>query len=162
MVRTIYQGVFKLNCQPFKTQNDFTYLAATTYGDDEDDELFNIENCSDNGFIMTGYAKSYGAISEDVFLIKLDSTVFGAQSVVGVPSNTPSFTKDVYYNNNTIYFENNNLMQIDISIYNIVGDLVQQSISTSGSCKVTEHPQGIYFAVIRKENSFKKLKFIIH
>jgi len=162
MVRKIYQGVFKLNCQPFKTQNDFTYLAATTYGDDEDDELFNIENCSDNGFIMTGYAKSYGAISEDVFLIKLDSTVFGAQSVVGVPSNTPSFMKDVYYNNNTIYFENNNLMQIDISIYNIVCDLVQQSISTSGSCKVTEHPQGIYFAVIRKENSFKKLKFIIH
>ncbi len=162
MTRKIYQGVFKLNCQPFKTQNDFIYQAATTYGDDGDDELFNIENCSDNGFIMTGYTKSFDAISEDVFLIKLDSTVFGAQSIVGIEENTTSLNRDVYFHNRTLYFKNNDQTQIEINIYNTVGAIVQQSKSSLSSCNIMEHPPGIYFAVLRKENSFKKLKFIIH
>ncbi|MBK7309714.1 MAG: T9SS type A sorting domain-containing protein [Sphingobacteriaceae bacterium] len=161
MVRKVNQPLYKFNCQPFKTLPDFTYLAATTYGDFDDDEIFNIEMCSDNGYILTGSCKSYDAILEDVYLIKLDSTIYGAQSIVGIKENTnTSYEIEFYYYKNKLYFHNSTLEETTISIYNVTGQLIKEGNTNNASFDPQIQKSGIYFAILKQGARSKKLKFI--
>jgi hypothetical protein len=45
---------------------------AKTYGGISDDGAFSVQQTYDGGYIVAGYTRSFGAISEDVFLIKID------------------------------------------------------------------------------------------
>jgi predicted secreted protein len=45
----------------------------TTYGGDEDDYGYSVQQTSDGGFIIAGWTYSYGAGGADVYLIKADS-----------------------------------------------------------------------------------------
>lgn len=44
-----------------------------TYGGNEDDNGWSVKETNDNGFIITGFTKSYGAINNDIFLLKVDN-----------------------------------------------------------------------------------------
>lgn len=44
-----------------------------TYGGNEDDNGWSVKETNDNGFIITGFTKSYGAINNDILLLKVDN-----------------------------------------------------------------------------------------
>jgi hypothetical protein len=45
---------------------------AKTYGGISDDGAFSVQQTYDGGYIVAGYTRSFGAVGEDVFLIKID------------------------------------------------------------------------------------------
>jgi len=55
-----------------RTDADGELLWAKTYGGTDDDQAYSVQQCSDGGFIITGYTLSYGAGNEDVYLIRTD------------------------------------------------------------------------------------------
>ena len=44
-----------------------------TYGGAADDQAYSVDACSDGGYIMAGYTKSYGEGGKDVYVVKTDS-----------------------------------------------------------------------------------------
>ncbi len=44
-----------------------------TYGGKGDDNGWSVKKTNDNGFIITGFTKSFGAINNDIFLLKVDN-----------------------------------------------------------------------------------------
>lgn len=160
--RKINQNVFKLNCYILQAFDDFSYIASPTYGDFEDDELFNIESCSDNGYILCGYTKSYGASSEDIFVVKLDSNVLNAQSVIGLKENTRvSHSNRFYYHKNKLYFDDIPAYVSMISVFDINGKLVLEGVSKDGSFEIKPQCSGVYFATLKQGDQIEKLKFIV-
>jgi len=163
MSRKIFQGFFKLNSYVFKAINDFTYISSPTYGDVEDEELFNIENTSDDGYIMVGYTKSYQAVAEDIYVIKLDNSTLNSSSVIGIKENLQTIaTQEFYYNKNKLYFNNSTNAETIITIYNIMGESVSEGVTNNESFDINLQKQGVYFAVLKNGERFSKLKFIVH
>lgn len=160
-VRKINQTNYKLNIHPLLTIDDFTYLSATTYGDVEDEEVFNVESCSDNGYILTGYTKSYGSVAEDLYVVKLDSNILGSPSVIGVMENTyVSNYFEFYYYKNKLYFDNPNSEETSVSIFNIEGKLIRDGYTNGKYFDLQAPKPGIYFAILKQGPISKKLKFI--
>lgn len=52
-------------------QGDLTW--AKTYGGNSDDSAQSIKHTDDDGFIMTGYTRSFGAGALDIYLVKTDA-----------------------------------------------------------------------------------------
>lgn len=160
--RKIFQNVFKLNCYILKAQNDFNYISSPTYGDYEDDEIFNIEQTSDNGYILAGYTKSYGASSEDVFVIKLDSNVLSASSVIGIKENNNTSTNfNCFYFKNKIHFQNPSTKSTTISIYDISGQLIRNGNTSLDFFETQLKTPGIYFVIINQGEGSHVFKFIV-
>ena len=57
-----------------KTDTDGNKEWEKFLGGDETDYGFSVQQCSDNGFIITGYTQSYGAGMLDLWLIKTDNS----------------------------------------------------------------------------------------
>jgi len=161
MARKIDHGVFRLDFQPFLTLDNYTYVSSTTYGDLEDEESFEVSPCSDNGFIMVGYTKSYGIHNEDIFVVKLDSTLINSNNVIGV-TELPNSNKTIqcFYFNNYILFPNNNSNKFDLKIYDSSGILNFEGCFIGEAVDVHELKSGIYYAHIYTETKVTKFKFI--
>jgi len=56
-----------------KTDEQGNYLWAKTFGGNQDETAQSIKQTTDNGYILTGYTRSFGAGANDVFLVKTDS-----------------------------------------------------------------------------------------
>ena len=56
-----------------KTDANGDILWTQSYGGDDYDWAYSVQQTSDNGYIMTGFTESYGAGGYDVYLIKTDS-----------------------------------------------------------------------------------------
>jgi hypothetical protein len=159
--RKIQQVNYKLNIFALVMIDNFTYLNANTFGGSEDEEIFNIEHCSDNGYIMTGYTKSYGAGSEDVFIIKLDSNIANPQSVIGINEiNSDLPDQEFYSYRNKLYFRNPMHLETTISVYNISGQIVISGQTNEMSFDPKIKEPGIYFAIMKQGTQSNKLKFI--
>ncbi len=63
------------------------YMFGTSFGESEDEELFGTTNTSDKGYIGVGYTKSYGAILEDIYVIKYDSMFNFGGELIGIKEN---------------------------------------------------------------------------
>lgn len=55
-----------------KTEDDGTKMWEKTFGGGEDDVGWAIQETEDNGFICTGYTKSFSAKNQDIWLLKTD------------------------------------------------------------------------------------------
>jgi hypothetical protein len=76
-----------------KTDADGDTLWTRTYGGDDDDVGYAVQQTSDGGFIIAGVTESYGAGSADVYLIKTDS--LGNVAVAepkGSPTHAPALS----------------------------------------------------------------------
>lgn len=163
LARKIDHGIFKLDYQPFLIDNNFNYIASTTVGDMEDEESYNIESTSDNGFIMVGYTKSYGSPLEDVFVLKMDSTIFNTQSLVGIKDiDEPTDDFVLYHNDNTIFFTNKNNDLTEIRIYDINGKLQENAKLTGQNLILKTNKPGVYFCTLFQGNRIRKLKFVLN
>lgn len=160
--RKISQNAFKLNCYILKAQYNFSYISSPTYGDSEDDELFNIENTSDDGYILVGYTKSYGASTEDVFVVKLDNNTLNSPSVIGFNENIISNPiSTFYFYDYFLHFNNNDNSKTEVTIFDLLGHQVFEASTIGTNLSLSSLQSGIYFAILNKNNSIQKLKFII-
>ncbi len=56
-----------------KTDANGNISWAKTYGGTDIDYAFSVQKTSDNGYILAGYTRSFGAGLDDIFLIKMDA-----------------------------------------------------------------------------------------
>jgi hypothetical protein len=59
----------------FKTDQDGNMIWDVTFGGSEEDLAYSLQNTNDDGFVLAGYTKSYGAGNKDAYLIRLGSEV---------------------------------------------------------------------------------------
>jgi hypothetical protein len=87
-LRSVPVPSFKMDGNIFLTVIFGYYYKANSFVGPEDEILYSIEGTSDGGYVCTGSTLSFGSIGEDVFMIKLDSTVITYSNVVGVKENS--------------------------------------------------------------------------
>lgn len=87
-LRSVPVPNFKMDGNIFLTVILGYYYKANSFVGPEDEILHSIEGTSDGGYVCTGSTLSFGSIGEDVFMIKLDSTVITYSNVVGVKDNS--------------------------------------------------------------------------
>ncbi len=76
-------GEGKLEAGFYIFQNN-NFLSGATYGSPGDDVIYSCKRTKDKGLITVGYTTGFNAIQEDVFIVKLDSTLQGCNNVVGI------------------------------------------------------------------------------
>ena len=109
---------------------------------------------------MIGNTLSYGAISNDVFVLKLDSLILNSNNIVSVNDNKSiKNKKNIFYNNNIINFENSNSENIYFQIFNYAGNIVQEGLTSSNNINLSLNlTDGLYLININKIGFLKFMK----
>lgn len=157
-----YGTDYGIDLQPYLMDQNYIFNNATTYGGYGIDEAFDVIATSDNGFLMVGYSKGYGLISEDVYMVKLDATLLNAPIIVGEKENieTSKFVEKIFYSEGYIYFKNSDIENNVYEILNSQGQMVQTGILKGEALKLNQElSSDIYFLkVMNSKNS--GIKFI--
>jgi hypothetical protein len=61
------------NMRLIKTDINGDTLWTRNYGGNNEDRAFDVAICPDNGYILTGFTKSYGAGGKDLYIVKTDA-----------------------------------------------------------------------------------------
>jgi len=146
-----YQDVFLI-----KTDSLGDALWTGTYGTDSLDNVGCVRQTSDGGYIVTGYTYYNG--NSDLYLIKLKPEESGVEKKINAglfhlsPANPNPFTSET-----TVRYELGKAVNVDISVYNMLGQRVRDlysgrqasgvySVSWDGSGNSGEKSSsGIYF-----------------
>jgi|GEM_PF-2724524 len=136
-------------------------LWTTYFGGSEQIWPYDIKQCADNGFVITGVSEILGKITP--FLIKTDST--GDISNVGINNNATTDRIRVYPNpaNEHVVFESTKIKSGLISVSDIYGRAVAQ-IPLTGEKTVwdaREMQPGIYLFTFGNEKSTNSGKIVI-
>lgn len=127
------------------------FITGTSYGSDEDDVIFSCKRTSDKGLIAVGYTKGFfGTFQEDVFIVKLDSTLFGAVKVVDVQDFNKTSVCKIYptVTSDKIFIElTKNYSFSELFIQDTQGRTLfyQQALNTKETIDVSTFEEGIYF-----------------
>lgn len=162
-----YEAPINSKVEPlFMDVNGMWPSIFNTYGSLDNDNIVDISNTKGKGYIAVGSTNGFGSQLTDVFLVKLDSTLFGSQKIVGIKENKvetlsvevyPTVTKDfVYVNNST------KLNSLDISVISITGSLIftVRQDEKSNRLDLTQVPDGLYFVQISSPNQQRTFKVI--
>jgi hypothetical protein len=76
--------VFKRNPKNLLLDANGIYYTGNAFGSYEDEELTDLSNATDKGFIGIGYTRGFGAADQDVFVVKYDSTAFYGGNLIGI------------------------------------------------------------------------------
>jgi hypothetical protein len=102
-------------------------ITAVTYGSPEDDYIFSIKRTADKGLVGVGYTLGFNALQEDVFIVKLDSTLQFANNVVSVNEIENKISFRVFPNpaSDYLYLESDTkLNDGELNIFDLQGRLV--------------------------------------
>ncbi len=99
-LRSVPVPSFKMDGNIFLTVILGYYYKANSFCGPEDEILHSIEGTLDGGFVCLGSTLSFNSIGEDVFMIKLDSTVITYSNVVGVKENLKTQKPSILYEDN--------------------------------------------------------------
>lgn len=83
----------------FIADNAGYFIYNTTFGAADNEEVFSISECSDNGYIMCGYTNGFNAEFNDVYIVKTDSAGGGAPFTISVNETANSLDKLTIYPN---------------------------------------------------------------
>jgi len=118
--------------------NTSGYVTWTrTYGGGGDDGGLSVQQTSDGGYIVAGYTESYGSGGADVYLIKLKPEGSGIEEKITTdlfslsPADPNPFTTET-----TVQYELPKETDIDISVYNMLGQKVRDLYSGKQSSGV--------------------------
>lgn len=158
--RSVYNGTNSMDIQPKLITNNYTHIESTTYGGFNIEDAFKVINTSDNGFLMIGKTNSYDAISEDVFLLKLDSLLLNSNNIVSTKNHYELIKPTKLFKDNFfICFDNQNNELIQFKIHNASGQVVQIESTTYSKFQISESlPNGLYIVTSDKKGT---LKFIL-
>ncbi len=132
------------------------YIVGHSFGESEDEELYDLVKVSDGGFIGVGYTKSFGSILDDVFLVKYDSSFVYGGKIIGVqeinfnPSQNLLIYPTVIKEENPLCYIKCNNKPRYVNIYSVSDSRIIKSTETDEittnlySFSLGDLPKGIY------------------
>ncbi|GIV26264.1 MAG: hypothetical protein KatS3mg027_0078 [Bacteroidia bacterium] len=141
------------------------FLDGGTYGSSENDYLLSCRRTSDKGLVAVGYTTGFNAKQEDVFIVKLDSTLDNANNVVSVDIKEKKMSLNIYPNiaSDYIYIDLNKMANsISVMVFDMQGRKLKEwkIASTSEQLDISELEEGIYLIYVRVNNNVFTGKFI--
>jgi hypothetical protein len=123
-----------------KTDAEGNIIWEKTYGREGDDRFYSVIQTADGGYIMTGYTDSFGYGGTDMWILKTDENGTEIENPF-TPQITELFQNypNPFNPTTSISYTLNQAGQVELSIYNLNGQLVSTLINGSqdkGSHKV--------------------------
>lgn len=130
--------------------SDIWFTASNTYGSSEDDIIYSCKKTADNGLICVGYTMGFYALQEDVFIVKMDSSLLYSTNVVGVPSfGSNQTTYSVYptITNDYVTIKNPDHQPTTLTLYTLTGEVVMNKTfqEQSTTIDISDLSEGMYF-----------------
>lgn len=126
-LRDFYKVAFKKQGNIFSNSWDYYYpTIVNDFGGEEDEHLYCHEGTRDGGFICVGSTRSYNSLGEDVFIIKLDSSIINYSQIVGVKNDETFYRSPIIKikeNVVQIVSQKNNIPE-SIELVNIYGEVL--------------------------------------
>jgi len=158
--RSVNKPSFEMEAQPFHTDFNLNHIFSTTYVGNKDEEAYKVFNTKDNGFVMVGYTKSFNLVSEDVFFVKVDSTLLNSVNIVGLKELKQNKSPEkIYYFDNKLYFDNSYSKLLTYSIMNSQGKVLIESRTNGNVIQLNpDMATGVYVARIGDKPPIKFIK----
>ncbi|NQV19234.1 MAG: T9SS type A sorting domain-containing protein [Armatimonadetes bacterium] len=139
-----------------------------TYGGNSHESASSVQQTTDGGYIIVGYTNSYGAGQADFWLVRLDTEV----SMEVNPLNNLEYKISNYPNpfnpTTTISFSLQNNSNVELSVYNIKGQLVETLVNDykpAGEHSIVWNAEnqasGIYFYKLKAGEYSKTKKMLL-
>ncbi|MDZ4663941.1 MAG: T9SS type A sorting domain-containing protein [Bacteroidota bacterium] len=160
--------VFKRDPKHLILDANGIYYSGNAFGGDEDEELYDLQNTSDEGYVGVGYTKSFGSINEDLYIIKYDSAAYFGGDLIGI-SESNTIVKNKIKIFPTLITSDNPILNIQsdlefsISLIDIYGkELIQtaKKDSSTNSIDLKNLSAGIYFLKVDQGGKLACFKLI--
>lgn len=143
---------------------------VNTYGSTSDEEIFDICRTKDKGFIAVGYTNGFSlspndGFLNDVFLVKMDSTLFNSKNYVGVPTFAktsedlfiyPTITNELI----NISCEKSLLNNSTMYVTNMAGQKLEVTFIQPNQISIKSFAAGIYFVTFMKDGYSRSFKVV--
>lgn len=161
-------AVFKRDPKHLILDANGIYYSGNAFGGDEDEELNDLQNTSDEGYIGVGYTKSFGSVNEDIYIIKYDSSAYYGGDLIGI-NETSITTKNNIKVFPTVLTNDQPILSIEsdqklsISMVDIYGKQVIQTAERDESISRIDMKYlsaGIYFLKVSQAGKLACFKLI--
>ncbi len=144
------------------------YISGNTFGSSEDEELYDLKNTSDKGYIGIGYTKSFGAVDQDMYVIKYDSAAFFGGNLIGLHENQVTIRDQIKIFPSVLDTDHSIVTiecqdQFTFSLLDICGKKIKSGNSnslSSGSIDLSEQNSGVYFLVVKQDQRSGTFKLV--
>jgi hypothetical protein len=145
-----------------------SYYASVcnTAGSNEDEIVYDVCRTKDKGYTMIGYTNGFNSQLTDIFLIKVDSTLYGMSNLVGInESRSATLQNTIVYptiTNSIVNIKSAELIK-SIKAFDSIGNeiLYMKSNNETISVDLSGFPSGFYYFVLNegwKQQTFKIVK----
>lgn len=144
--------------------SDAYFNSSASYGSSEDDFIYSCKRTSDNGLICVGYTMGFNALQEDVFVVKMDSSMQNSSNVVGIKSILSEENNYLVYPTITsdyLIIKNISHQKTILTFYSLTGEILLNKKFQDDYIKlnVSNFPKGMY--LITLENSIQRKTYKI-
>ena len=157
-----------------KTNSDGDTLWTRTYGDNWQEEIYDIKETSDGGFAAIGYTHSFGAgTNPNIYFVKTDAS--GLITVIEENENISPNTFKLYQNYPNPFNPSTNISwqlpkagNVEIILFNCLGEELeilvdefqQAGLHSKFVTLNSKFPSGVYFYQLRSGNYIQTKKMI--